>query len=221
MIVNCVCARATRARPAYLALVLLLASAAALGQPPAALPNFVAVDATLATSGQPDPGQLAALGAQGYRLVVNLAPPDARDAVADEAALVTRGGASYLNIPVSWQAPDPADFDLFSAVLQASGARKTLVHCVVNRRASLFTFLYRVVHEQVPPAEAYAAVTAVWTPEPQWRAFAAAILSRHGVDFALASEPAPAVEDDPPGGGTTRAEPRGRPLPDNARATAP
>jgi protein tyrosine phosphatase (PTP) superfamily phosphohydrolase (DUF442 family) len=181
MIVNCIC----DGRHAGLALGLLLGLQHSIptAAQDAALPNLVFIDAVLATAGQPDRAALAALGAEGYGLVVNLAPPDARNAIADEGALVTQGGASYVSIPVAWQSPLAADFDLFSAVLDAATGRRTLVHCVVNRRASVFTFLYRVVHRREPPAEAYRELAAVWTPEPHWDAFIDDILLRHGIEF--------------------------------------
>jgi hypothetical protein len=52
---------------------------------------------------------------------------------------------------VSWQQPTYEDFALFSAVMNGARDRKVLVHCQLNMRASAFTFLYRVVHERVPP----------------------------------------------------------------------
>jgi protein tyrosine phosphatase (PTP) superfamily phosphohydrolase (DUF442 family) len=180
MIVNCIC----DARHAALALCLLgLQHASPTAAQDAALPNLVFIDAGLTTAGQPDRAALAALGADGYGLVINLAPPDARNAIADEGALVAQGGASYVSIPVPWQAPRAADFDLFSAVLAAATERRTLVHCVVNRRASVFTFLYRVVHRGEPPVDAYRELAAVWTPEPHWETFIDEILLRHGIDF--------------------------------------
>jgi hypothetical protein len=60
-----------------------------------------------------------------------------------------------------------------------------LVHCQLNMRASAFTFLYRVVHEQVPPEEAFTALSAVWVPRDQWADFTALVLKKHGIDFAL------------------------------------
>ena len=63
--------------------------------------------------------------------------------------------------------------------------RKVLVHCQLNMRASAFTFLYRVIHEHVPPEEAMTALRAVWVPRDQWATFTADVLAKHGVDFEL------------------------------------
>ena len=60
-----------------------------------------------------------------------------------------------------------------------------LVHCMLNYRASLFTFLYRVVHERVPAVVAFEAVAQVWEPQDQWVAFGQMVLDRNGINFEL------------------------------------
>jgi uncharacterized protein (TIGR01244 family) len=150
--------------------------------------NYVAATERLHTAGQPDAATLATLAEQGFELVVNLAPPQNQGAVADEAKLVAEDGPTYVNIPVSWQQPTYEDFELFSAVMNGARDRKVLVHCQLNMRASAFTFLYRVIHEDVPPEEALQALRAVWIPREQWATFTADVLARHNVDFEL---PAP------------------------------
>ena len=62
---------------------------------------------------------------------------------------------------------------------------QVLIHCMLNYRASLFTFLYRAVHQRVPPEQAYEAVAAVWEPQDQWLEFGRMVLSRHGIDYRL------------------------------------
>jgi uncharacterized protein (TIGR01244 family) len=150
--------------------------------------NYVAATERLHTAGQPDAATLATLAKQGFELVVNLAPPTNTGAVPDEGKLVAENGPTYVNIPVSWQQPTYDDFELFSAVMNGARDRKVLVHCQLNMRASAFTFLYRVIHEGVPPEQAMQALRAVWIPRDQWAKFTADVLARHDVDFTL---PAP------------------------------
>ena len=150
--------------------------------------NYVAATERLHTAGQPSAAALATLAEQGFELVVNLAPPTNQGAVAEEGKLVAEDGPTYVNIPVNWQQPTYEDFALFSAVMNGARDRKVLVHCQLNMRASAFTFLYRVIHEGVPPEQAMEALRAVWIPRDQWATFSADVLARHGVDFKL---PAP------------------------------
>jgi hypothetical protein len=51
--------------------------------------------------------------------------------------------------------------------------------------ASMFTFLYRTVHEHVPAQEAYTYVKRVWDPLPHWKAFGRMVLKKHNIDFAF------------------------------------
>jgi protein tyrosine phosphatase (PTP) superfamily phosphohydrolase (DUF442 family) len=168
--------------------LLLAAAATAYGQAPPIGVNYVAATERLHTAGQPNAATLAALGEQGFELVINLAPPSSQGAVPEEGKLITEDGAAYVNIPVSWQKPTYEDFELFSAVMNGAGERKVLVHCQLNMRASAFTFLYRVVHEHVPPEEAMNALRAVWIPRDQWAELTADVLARNNIDFKL---PAP------------------------------
>ena len=59
-----------------------------------------------------------------------------------------------------------------------------LVHCQVNKRTSLFTFLFRVVHEGMDPADAYKHVTTRRIPDPHWVEFVQIVRARHQIDFA-------------------------------------
>ena len=147
--------------------------------------NYVAASERLHTAGQPDSEQLQSLAEQGYGLVVNLATPTSPDSIAEEGRLVTLGGTAYVNIPVDWRAPTYEDFEFFSGILNQSRHERILIHCMLNYRASLFTFLYRAVHEGVAPEEAYGAVAAVWEPEDQWLDFGHMVLDRHGIDYRL------------------------------------
>jgi protein tyrosine phosphatase (PTP) superfamily phosphohydrolase (DUF442 family) len=145
--------------------------------------NFVAASDRLHTSGQPSAAQLGALSDKGYALVINLAPPTSFGSLPNEGMLVGRSGMSYVNIPVDFHAPRPEDFALFSKILNHAGTRRVLIHCQLNLRASMFTFLYRVVHEGVDPDIAYDGVTAVWTPDERWKEFARVVLRRHDIAF--------------------------------------
>ena len=147
--------------------------------------NYVAATERLHTAGQPSATTLATLAEQGFELVVNLAPPSNDGAVPEEGKLIAEDGPTYVNIPVSWQKPTYQDFELFSAVMNGARDRKVLVHCQLNMRASAFTFLYRVIHEGVPPEDAMQALRAVWIPRDQWATFTADVLKRHGIDFEL------------------------------------
>lgn len=145
--------------------------------------NFVAVTDKLHTSGQPSPAQLSGLKRKGYGLVINLAPPTSLGSLANEGLLVAQTGVSYLNIAVDWDHPRYEDFELFGNMLRQAGAMPVLVHCQVNRRASVFTFLYRVVYEHADPERSWANVNAVWVPDEQWKNYVRMVLKRNNIGF--------------------------------------
>ena len=147
--------------------------------------NYVVASQWLHTSGQPDSEQLGTLADRGFDLVINLAPPTSPNSVSTEGQLVAETGTAYVNIPVDWRAPSYADFEFFSGILNQSRHDQVLVHCMLNYRASMFTFLYRAVHQGIEREQAYEAVAAVWEPQEQWVEFGQMVLDRHGVNFQL------------------------------------
>ncbi|WOJ94201.1 protein tyrosine phosphatase family protein [Congregibacter variabilis] len=156
----------------------LVASAFARGQGDLEdVRNFHRVSDVLLTAGQIYPEQVAALQSENVELIINLAVADPKRN-AQEPFAVAAAGISYVNIPVLWDSPTPRDLDLFFAMMDARQGRKTLVHCFANFRASAFTYLYRVIREGVPEAEAREDLYAVWDAakfdeNPIWRAFIA------------------------------------------------
>ena len=147
--------------------------------------NFVKVSDRIDTSGQPPKELLENFADKKYDLVINLAPPLAKGSVLEEGGLVAQSGTKYVNIPVDWKNPTEQDFNFFSAVLNTTGHNKVLVHCQINMRGSLFTFLYRVVHENIDPSQAHEKMTLVWEPTDQWLKFAQSILDKHKIDYEL------------------------------------
>ncbi|XOV86322.1 MAG: protein tyrosine phosphatase family protein [Pseudomonadota bacterium] len=157
------------------ALLAPFAQAAADAPDPDNIYNYHRVSDSLATAGQVFPVQVPGLSRDKTELVINLATADqARNG--EEAFHVTSAGMSYVQIPVAWDNPTPADLNLFFAVMDARGGRRTLVHCFANYRASAFTFLYRVLREGVDEEVARADLLAIWDDAafaeyPQWRSF--------------------------------------------------
>jgi protein tyrosine phosphatase (PTP) superfamily phosphohydrolase (DUF442 family) len=139
--------------------------------------NFRPIDATLATAGQVTDETIPALVNEGYELVINLAVADEKRN-ANEAFKVIESGIAYAQIPVLWKNPSLEDLELFFAMMDARGSRKTLVHCFANYRASAFTYLYRTLRQGVPEAQARPDLDALWTEEvrennPVWVQFIA------------------------------------------------
>lgn len=161
--------------------VLLLLATAACAAELEDISNYREYSDTFASAGQPTAGQLEALREAGFERVVYIAWTDHRNSLEHEDRLVKSLGMQYLHIPVDWEAPTPADFYLFAGAMQQAPGAKTFLHCQVNYRASAFSFLYRVLHEDVPLAEAKRDMNSVWTPNETWRRLIFTVLEDNGI----------------------------------------
>jgi protein tyrosine phosphatase (PTP) superfamily phosphohydrolase (DUF442 family) len=143
--------------------------------------NYRSYSPTFASAGQPGREQFELVRDAGFERVVYIAFSDSGNAFADEDVVVKGLGMDYLHVPVTWTNPEPGDFEVFAAYMRLEPEAKTLLHCQVNARASAFSFLYRVIYQDVPVARAKADMNTVWQPNATWRDFIFTVLERHGV----------------------------------------
>ncbi|MBK7998243.1 MAG: protein tyrosine phosphatase family protein [Verrucomicrobia bacterium] len=140
------------------------------------------LDDHLATSGMPAPEHFAAMRAEGFEVVINLALPTSDFAMANEGELVSAQRMTYVHIPVNFEAPTADDFQRFASVMDAFAGRKVFVHCAANMRVSAFVFLNRMRTRSVPRAQAEADLFAIWNPDGVWRNFVNAQLASWGAN---------------------------------------
>lgn len=164
---------------------LISSTALAVEEPPANLAeitNFRQYSATFASSGQPTEEQLQAVADAGFERVVYIAFTNNQNALPDEDQIVKRLGMEYMQVPVDFANPLPDDFYAFADSMRRNTDKKTLLHCQVNARATAFSFLYRVLYEDVPVAEAKADMNTVWQPNEVWRDFIFEVMDQNDVD---------------------------------------
>ena len=145
--------------------------------------NRIDYSPSLTTSGQPTEAELALIAAAGYDRVIFLAFTSHPKAVAHEDDMVRGLGVQFIHIPVEWESPSLGDFAAFAAVMQAHGGARTLVHCEVNFRASVFGFLYQVLYEGADLDEAMSLMQSIWVPNATWDAFIARVMGYKGIDY--------------------------------------
>lgn len=141
--------------------------------------NFRQYSEKFASSGQPTKEQFTAIAEQGFERVVYIAFTNNANALPDADQVVKGLGMEYMHVPVDFDNPLPADFYAFADSMQRDTAKKTLLHCQVNARATAFSFLYRVIFEDVPVAEAKADMNTVWQPNEVWRDFIFTVLAQN------------------------------------------
>lgn len=140
---------------------------------------FLALSDRVGTAGQPTEEQFAAVGEDGYEVVINLALPDSPGALEDEAAVVGGLGMEYVRIPVVFTAPQVGDAERFFEAMNVSHDKKVFVHCAANMRVSAFLYLYRVIFEGVAEGEAARDLHRIWTPDEIWQRFMDEVVEQH------------------------------------------
>lgn len=144
--------------------------------------NFRQYSESFASAGQPTAEQYQTLRDAGFQRVIYIAFSDNRNAVPHADQIVKGLGMDYVHIPVDWNNPTTRDFYAFADVMRRDPERKTLLHCQVNARATAFSFLYRVIYEGVPVAQAKQDMNSVWQPNQTWRDLMFTIMAENGVD---------------------------------------
>ena len=147
--------------------------------------NYRYISDKLATSGQPIAAELELISQAGYKTVLNLAPPNASNALPEEEAIATGWGMNYINIPVVWDNPTMADFNQFCDVMDNHKDKPIFVHCAMNMRVSAFMYLYRHLKMGVPASKAYSAMKTIWEPNATWQQFIETAIASNDSNFQL------------------------------------
>src|SRR3979409_1921172 len=141
--------------------------------------NYLAIDDTLATSGQPSVEELGAVARAGFEVVINLAlHDDPRYSLPDETGTVASLGMRYVHIPVKFDAPTQHALLAFSAAMEEHRGRRVLLHCAANKRVTSFLGLYRVMRQNWEIDCAFAPMKEVWEPNGVWSSFISTMLAR-------------------------------------------
>jgi len=144
--------------------------------------NFRQYSGFFASSGQPTREQFSTIADHGFERVVYIAFTNNRNAIPDEDLVVKGLEMEYMHVPVDFSNPLPNDFYTFADSMQRNTGKKTLLHCQVNARATAFSFLYRVIYEDVAVTEAKADMNTVWQPNAVWRDFIFEVLGQNNID---------------------------------------
>jgi len=142
--------------------------------------NYREYSPEFSSAGQPTAEQLKAVSEAGFKRVIYLAFNDNDTAIKKEDRVVKELGMDYVHIPVDFENPTLEDFEDFAAVMNRDRQVRTLLHCQISLRASTFSFLYRVIYDDVPVAEAKKGLDAVWQPDTIWFSFIVDVLKQHG-----------------------------------------
>ncbi len=133
--------------------------------------NFNEISPQLSTAGMPTREQFQEIAQAGFEEVIDLSLKESVNHLPDEAELVQSLGMGYHHIPVIWEAPKLEDLEKFFQTMMNHPGRKVFVHCVANYRASVFTYLYRVLLQNEEQMKAQKDLLRIWKPNGTWLSF--------------------------------------------------
>lgn len=133
--------------------------------------NYHLISNNVATSGQPTAAQFSLIKEAGYSVVINLAPHNAENSLANEASLLRELCLHYIHIPVDFKSPEKRDFEKFVTAMNDSLASKVWVHCAANMRVSAFMYKYRCEVLNEHPQKVQLDLKQIWEPFGVWREF--------------------------------------------------
>ena len=123
------------------------------------------------TSGQLSEADIKKLPDFGIQTVINLALPTSTNALQNEAELVCGMRMNYFQIPVEWELPEVAQFELFANLMQKLEGSKIWLHCAMNNRVSVFIYLYRKLVMKEDEETAGYPLKEIWIPDKTWQEF--------------------------------------------------
>lgn len=117
--------------------------------------NYIKLNDTISTSGQPTKEQFEAIANEGFEVVINLSLHDTHNALENEDQIVSKNNMIYIHIPVSWEEPQIDRLNLFLETLKTlqKQNKKVWIHCAKNYRVSVFIHKYKqiVLNEKNTP----------------------------------------------------------------------
>ncbi|HEX9760700.1 MAG TPA: protein tyrosine phosphatase family protein [Candidatus Acidoferrales bacterium] len=150
--------------------------------------NYLRVNETICTGGQPTTEELAMLKAGGVRSILNLRRPSEYNH-AEEEKKAKELGLRYFNIPVSSADPKPEQVDEFLKVMRDPAVRPAFIHCGSANRVGAFWMIYRVVEDGAPAAEAEAEARKIGLRDGPARDFALKYIADRAANKKKASGP--------------------------------
>ena len=120
------------------------AGLAAQGDP--AIRNFLRVNESFCTGGQPKIEHFEALKAMGVKAVINLRTPGEHRAE-EEKETVEKLGLRYFNIPVVFATPQDEQATEFLRLTDDPANRPAFIHCTAAIRVGAFWLIRRVMRD--------------------------------------------------------------------------
>ena len=147
------------------------------GEPLDKIKNFRQLTPNLASAGMPTDDEFKLLKQQGFKHIINLIPGD----FSREKKDIENLGMTFDQIEVVWEEPKVDDFKQLVNLMDKYKNEKVLIHCRLNYRASAFSYLYLVTHQNADNTESLKQMLSVWHPRGTWENFNHDVLKHYKV----------------------------------------
>lgn len=163
-------------------LVILLCATAVAAQksePPSYdIKNFLRVNETICTGGQPTMEDLARMKAEGIKAIINLRRP-AEYNFDEEAAKAKELGLRYFNIPVDVNALKDEQVEEYLKLMTDPANRPVFIHCMSANRVGGFWMIRRVLVDHWKVEDAQKEAEKMGLTNPKMKEFALDYIARH------------------------------------------
>lgn len=131
--------------------------------------NYIKINESIATSGQPSKEEFEHIAQAGYEMVINLAMCNSEGQIKEEDEIVTSLGMNYIHIPVEFTEPTQKNLIDFIELLSMLQHRKIWVHCIMNYRATAFMYVYHKYILRTPFDDIDLSLMEEWGPDVAWQ----------------------------------------------------
>ena len=130
--------------------------------------NYFQYTSNLSAGAQPTANQILDLMTDGYEVIVNISPSSARNALANEAALVEQTGMYYAYFPVDCGNLQPIHYKTFAGIMNGVKDKKVFVHCGGNIKSSNLLHMWDVLANGKDEQESLQTLYKIQRPEAKW-----------------------------------------------------
>lgn len=131
--------------------------------------NYIKINDTIATSGQPSAKEFEKIAQEGYEVVINLAVCHSEGRIENEDKIVTDLEMNYIHIPVEFTNPTSKNLLDFLEILESLSNKKVWVHCIMNYRVTAFMYVYHKYILKTPFNNIDLSLLEEWCPQECWQ----------------------------------------------------
>ncbi len=131
--------------------------------------NYIKINNTISTSGQPTLEELKIIADNGFKAIINLALYNSSLALENEDKYVSQLGMTYIHIPVDFKNPEIDNLKIFLAVLNSFVNVKVWIHCAKNYRVTAFMYIFHKYFLKTPFEDINLSMFDIWTPSKNWQ----------------------------------------------------